>query len=104
MYTIMQGESLRIPATVEDKSAVSNLIVQIKKSVSGSIPGSSAPVISNMTVSDYSDSEITDGYLFSLLNTTVLTPGLYYINYSYSIGGGTALGVPIKLAVNKGVI
>lgn len=50
MYTIMQGESLQIPATVTDKSSISGLTVTIKKSKNVEIPSQSSPVVATMTI------------------------------------------------------
>lgn len=104
MYTIMQGESLQIPATVTDKPSISDLVVTIKKSKNGEIPSQSSPVVATMTVTDYTGAGVTNGYLFSLINTSALVPGMYFINYKYSIDGIFNMGVPVKLQVYPGVV
>lgn len=105
MYVIFQGESLLIPATVTGtKSLIQNLQVQIKSSKRGEVPPESDPVKATMTVEDYSSPEVTNGYLFRLTNSSVLTPGIYYVNYEYTIDGMTFKGVPKKITVRESVI
>lgn len=105
MYVIFQGESLLIPATVTgSKSAITQLAVQIKKSKRGEVPLESDAVVANLTYENYTSPEVTDGYLFKLVNTTVLTPGIYYVNYEYVIDGMTFKGVPKRVTVKESVI
>jgi hypothetical protein len=105
VYTIFQGESLLIPATVTgSKAAITQLAVQIKRSKRGEVPLESEPVIATLTSENYTSPEVTDGYLFKLVNTTALTPGIYYVNYEYVIDGMTFKGVPKKVTVKESVI
>ncbi len=105
MYTIFQGESLLIPATVTgNKSAITQLAIQIKRSKRGEVPLESEAVIATLTYENYTSPEVTDGYLFKLVNTTALTPGIYYVNYEYVIDGMTFKGVPKKITVKESVI
>jgi hypothetical protein len=105
MYTILQGESLLIPATVVgDKNAITGIECELKASERGEIPPSSAAVVATLSVEDYTGSGIINGYLFSLINTTALTPGIYYVNYSYLVGTVVAKGNPKKVIVKAGVI
>lgn len=105
MYVIFQGESLLIPATVEGtKSFIENLQVQIKSSKRGEVPAESAPVVATMIVEDYTSAEVEEGYLFKLVNTSALVPGIYYVNYEYTIDGMTFKGVPKKITVRESVI
>lgn len=105
MYVIFQGESLLIPATVDGtKSLIQNLAVQIKSSKRGEVPLETAPVVATMTVENYTSPEVTDGYLFRLTNSSALVPGIYYVNYEYTIDGMTFKGVPKKITVRESVI
>lgn len=105
MYVIFQGESLLIPATVTgSKSAITELAIQIKKSKRGEVPLESDPVIANLTYEDYTSPEVTNGYLFKLVNTSALAPGIYYVNYEYVIDGMTFKGVPKRVTVKESVI
>lgn len=105
MYVIFQGESLLIPATVTgNKAAITELAVQIKRSKRGEVPLESDPVIASLTYEDYNSPEVTNGYLFKLVNTTALTPGIYYVNYEYVINGMTFKGVPKRVTVKESVI
>lgn len=105
MYIIFQGESLLIPATVQgDKSLIQNLTAQIKSSKRGEVPLESDPSLGSFAVSDYTSPEVTNGYLFTLQNTSSLTPGIYYVNYEYTIGGNTFKGVPKKVTIKESVI
>jgi hypothetical protein len=105
VYTIFQGESLLIPATVTgNKSAITQLAIQIKRSKRGEVPLESEAVIATLTYENYTSPEVTDGYLFKLVNTTALTPGIYYVNYEYVIDGMTFKGVPKKITVKESVI
>jgi hypothetical protein len=105
MYTIFQGESLLIPAVVVgDKTQITNLTVSIKASVRGEIPLQSAATKATMTVENYTSTEVTNGYLFKLVDSSVLTPGTYYVNYSYTISGMIFKGTPKKIVVKESVI
>lgn len=105
MYVIFQGESLLIPATVQgSKALIQNLVVQIKSSKRGEVPLESDPTLGTFTVSDYTSPEVTDGYLFTLQNTNSLNPGIYYVNYEYTIGGNVFKGVPKKVTIKESVI
>lgn len=105
MYVIFQGESLLIPATVTGtKSLIENLTCQIKKSARGEVPTESDPVVATLTVEEYDSPEVTDGYLFKLTNSSVLVPGIYFVNYEYTIGGMTFKGVPKRVTVKESVI
>lgn len=105
MYVIFQGESLLIPATVQgEKSLIQNLTAQIKSSKRGEVPLETDPVLGTFTVADYTSPEVTNGYLFTLQNTTGLAPGIYYVNYEYAIGGNTFKGVPKKVTIKESVI
>ena len=104
MYVIFQGESLLIPVTVTgSKQLISNLSVVIKSSKRGEIPSEADPVLATLEVDDYTSAEVTNGYLFSLTNTT-LAPGIYYVNYEYRIGTDTFKGVPKRVTVKESVI
>lgn len=51
----MQGESLRIPATVfGSKALITGISAEIKKSSRGEVPAESAPVVASLAVSDFS--------------------------------------------------
>ena len=105
MYVIFQGESLLIPATVQGtKALISNLTAVIKSSKRGEVPSEADPVVATLTVEDYSSPEVTNGYLFSLLNTSVLAPGIYYVNYEYTVDNTIAKGVPKRVTVKESVI
>ena len=105
MYVIFQGESLLIPATVTgNKAAITQLVVQIKSSKRGEVPLESAPVIATLTSEDYTSPEVTNGYLFKLVNTSALAVGIYYVNYEYVIDGMTFKGVPKRVTVKESVI
>jgi hypothetical protein len=105
MYVIFQGESLLIPATVTgSKQLINNLAVVIKRSNRGEVPLESEPVAGTFTVAPYTSPEVTDGYLFTLANTSALTPGIYYVNYEYTISGNTFKGVPKRVTVKESVI
>lgn len=105
MIVLMQGESLLLPATVTgSKSQIQNLTVELKRSTRGEIPAESAPTVATLTVADYTADEITNGYLFSLLNTDSLSLGIYYVNYSYQIGNKIFKGSPLRVVVKESVI
>lgn len=107
MYVIFQGESLLIPATVQgDKEAIEDLIVELKEAKpGGGVPDTDDPVVGILTIEDYDSPEVTDGYLFSLLDTSELAPGTYFVNYSYSVGDEVFdLGIPKKVIVKEGVV
>lgn len=105
MYVIFQGESLLIPATVTgNKAAITNLVVQIKSSKRGEVPLESAAVIATLTFENYTSPEVTNGYLFKLVNTSALAVGIYYVNYEYVIDGMTFKGVPKRVTVKESVI
>lgn len=105
MYVIFQGESLLIPATVTgSKSLISGLAVQLKKSKRGEVPLESDPVAATLTFENYTSPEVTDGYLFKLVDTNSLQPGIYYVNYEYVIDGMTFKGVPKRVTIKESVI
>ena len=105
MYVIFQGESLLIPATVTgSKSAITQLAVEIKRSKRGEVPLETDAVVGTLAYEDYTSPEVTDGYLFKLVNTAALTPGIYYVNYEYVIDGMTFKGVPKRVTVKESVI
>lgn len=105
MIVLIEGESLRVPATVTgDKDLITSIEAVIKKSLRGEVPTDDKPVVATLTVTDYNSAEISDGYMFTLTNTSVLTPGIYYINYKYMISGLTYKGDPLKVVVKEGVI
>lgn len=105
MYTIFQGESLLIPATVVgSKSLITALTAKIKHSKRGEVPLEADTVVATMSVEDYNSPEVTDGYLFKLVNSSPLNPGIYYVNYEYVIDGMTFKGVPKKIVVKESVI
>lgn len=105
MIVIIKGESLRIPATVVgNKDLIGSIEAVIKKSNRGEIPLDTSPVVATLTVSDYDSEEITDGYMFSLINTSALTVGTYYVNYKFVVAGVTYKGDPMKVVVKEGVI
>lgn len=104
MYTIFQGESILIPAVVTgSKNLITDLAVVIKASARGEVPAEGATVAATLTVENYTSSEVTDGYLFSLTNNT-LAPGIYFVNYEYKISGRTFKGVPKKITIKESVI
>lgn len=105
MYIIFQGESLLIPATVEgSKSLISNITAVIKSSKRGEVPLESAPTVATLTVTNYTSPEVTNGYLFSLINSSALTPGIYYVNFKYIVGGNIQKGEPKRITVKESVI
>jgi hypothetical protein len=100
----MEGESLKIPATVTGlKSLISNLTVEIKRSLRGEVPTDDKPIAATLTVQDYTSPEITNGYLFTLSNNT-LPVGIYYVNYRYQAGGFTYKGEPLKVLIKESVL
>jgi hypothetical protein len=105
MITIVQGESLQIPATVTGtKSSITNLVVKLKKSTRGEIPSESAATAATLTVEDFTNDVITNGYLFSLTNTSSLSLGIYYVNYQYEIVGKKYKGNPMKVLIKESVV
>ena len=105
MYVIYQGESLLIPAVVTgSKSAISGLTAVIKGSKRGEVPLESDPVLATFSVADYSSAEVTNGYLFTLANTSTLDPGVYYVNFEYSVSSLTFKGVPLKVTIKESVV
>ena len=105
MYVIFQGESLLIPATVTgDKTAITQLVVQMKSSKRGEVPLESATVAATLTSENYTSPEVTNGYLFKLVNTSTLPIGIYYVNYEYVIDGMTFKGVPKRVTIKESVI
>lgn len=105
MFILQKGESLVIPATVTgDKTAITNLVVKIKFSARGEIPADSAASVATLSVEDYTSSEITNGYLFKLVNTSALVVGTYYVNYVYNIGALSFKGSPYKVVVRDSVL
>lgn len=105
MYVIFQGESLLIPATVAgSKELISNLTVVMKSSKRGEVPLESDPVDATLTVEDYTSPEVTNGYLFSLSDSSNLSPGIYYVNYEYIIGDNVFKGVPKRVTIKESVI
>lgn len=105
MYTIFQGESLLIPATVTgSKSLINNLLVEIKSSKRGEVPLESDPTIATLSVENYTSPEVSNGYLFKLVNTSALVPGIYFVNYEYTIDGMKFKGIPKKVVVKESVI
>lgn len=105
MYVIFEGESILIPATVTGtKSLISNVQAQIKASKRGEVPQDTDPVVATMTVEDYTSPEVTNGYLFKLVNSSALTPGLYYVNFKYQVGGNTMKGEPKQITVKPSVL
>lgn len=101
MYVIYEGESLLIPATVTgDKDLISSLSCVIKAAKKGGgIPADTDTALGTFSVDDYTSSEVTDGYLFTLINTSALTPGIYWVNYRYNIGSQIFKGTPKKVTV-----
>lgn len=105
MHIIFQGESLLIPASVAgDKTMITGLTAAIKASKRGEVPKESDPVVSLLSVEDYVSAEVGDGYLFSLIDTTVLTPGIYYVNHEFVSAGYTVKGEPYKVVVKESVV
>jgi hypothetical protein len=105
MYVIFEGESILIPATVAGtKELISNLVVQIKSSKRGEIPADTDPVVATMTVEDYTSAEVTNGYLFRLVNSSALTPGIYFVNFKYQVDGTTQKGEPKQITVKNSVV
>jgi hypothetical protein len=105
MYVIFEGESILIPATVTGtKSLISNLQVQIKSSKRGEVPQDTDPVVATMTVEDYNSPEVTNGYLFKLVNSSALTPGLYYVNFRYEVSGNIMKGEPKQITIKASVL
>jgi hypothetical protein len=105
MYVIFEGESILIPATVAgSKQLISNLEVKIKASKRGEVPADTDPTVATMTVEDYTSPEVTNGYLFKLLNSSALTPGIYFVNFKYLVGGVIQKGEPKQLVVKQSVL
>ena len=105
MLTIFQGESIQLPATVTGtKSNISNLVVKLKRSTRGEVPPESAATVATLTSEDFTNDVITDGYLFSLVNTSSLSVGTYYVNYEYQILGKKYKGTPMKIIVKESVV
>jgi hypothetical protein len=105
MYVIFEGESILIPATVAgSKELISNLEVKIKSSKRGEVPADTDPTVATMTVEDYTSPEVTNGYLFKLVNSSALTPGIYYVNFKYQVQGNTQKGEPKQIMVKQSVL
>ena len=105
MYVIFENESLLIPAVVQGtKALISNVVVEIKLSKRGEVPRDADPVVATMTVEDYTSPEVTNGYLFSLVNTSALVPGIYYVNFKYQVQGNTFKGEPKRITVKESVV
>lgn len=101
MYVIYEGESLLIPATVTGaKNLISNVSCVIKAAKKGGgIPADTDTVLGTFSVDDYTSSEVTDGYLFTLINTSTMSPGVYWVNYRYNIGSQVFKGVPKRVTI-----
>lgn len=105
MYVIYQGESLVIPAVVSGtKSLISGVTAVIKGSKRGEVPVESDPVLATFSVEDYTSPEVTDGYLFRLANTNSLDPGVYFVNFEYTVASLTQKGTPKKVVIKESVI
>lgn len=105
MIVISEGESLRVPATVVGaKNLIQGLEAQIKKSLRGEVPSEDTAVASVLLVSDYTSDEITDGYIFTLTDTSSLGRGTYYINFKFVVDGYTYKGDPLKVLIKEGVL
>lgn len=105
MYVIYQGESLVIPAVVTGtKTLITSVTAVIKSSKRGEVPNESDPVDATFSVEDYDSPEVTDGYLFTLSNTSALAPGIYFVNFEYVVGGLTFKGIPKKVTIKESVI
>lgn len=105
MYVIYQGESLVIPAVVTGtKSLISGVTVVIKGSKRGEVPTDTDPVLGTFSVADYTSAEVTDGYLFTLSDTSSLDPGIYYINFEYTVSGLSFKGIPQRVTIKESVI
>jgi len=105
MYVIFEGESILIPATVTGtKGLISNLVVQIKSSKRGEVPQDTDAVVATMTVEDYTSPEVTNGYLFKLVNSSALSPGIYFVNFKYVVNGNTLKGEPKQITVKPSVL
>jgi hypothetical protein len=105
MYVIYQGESLVIPAVVTGtKSLISGVTAVIKSSKRGEVPLETDTVKGTFSVSDYTSPEVTQGYLFTLSNTSTLAPGIYYINFEYIVEGLTFKGIPQKVTIKESVV
>ncbi len=105
MIVLIEGQSLRIPATVTgNKALISGLQAQIKKSLRGEVPTDDKPVVASLTVSDYTSDQITNGYMFTLVNTSALVPGIYYVNFKYTVDELTYKGDPLRVVVKEGVL
>jgi hypothetical protein len=105
MYVIFEGESLLIPAVVQgDKSLIENIEIEIKGSKRGEVPKENATTLATMIVEDYDSPEVTDGYLFSLVDSSALVAGIYYVNFKYEVQGKTFKGEPKKIVVKESVV
>lgn len=105
MIVLSEGESLRIPATVVgNKSLISDLTAQIKKSLRGEVPSEDTAIAATLAVSDYTSDEITDGYIFTLTDTNSLSRGTYYVNFKFVVDGYTYKGEPLKVLIKEGVL
>lgn len=105
MYVIYQGESLVIPAVVTGtKSLISGVTAVIKGSKRGEVPLEADPVLATFSVENYTSPEVTDGYLFTLANTSALDPGVYYVNFEYTVSGLGFKGIPKKITIKESVI
>ena len=105
MYVIYQGESLVIPAVVTGtKGLISGVTAVIKSSQRGEVPLESQAVLGTFTVADYTSPEVTQGYLFTLSNTNSLPPGVYYVNFEYTVSGLSFKGIPKKVTIKESVV
>jgi hypothetical protein len=105
MYVIFEGESILIPATVTGaKELIEDIEVEIKASKRGEVPAESDPVVATMEVEDYDSPEVTNGYLFSLLDSSDLKPGIYFVNFKYTVSGVIQKGEPKQITIKNSVL
>lgn len=105
MYVIYQGESIVIPAVVSGtKSLISGVTAVIKSSKRGEVPLESDPILATFSVADYTSPEVTNGYLFTLANTNSLQPGVYFVNFEYTVASLVQKGTPKKVVIKESVI
>lgn len=105
MITLIKGESLRVPATVDgDRNLITSIEAVIKKSARGEVPLDTAAVVAAVSVVEFDSVQVPDGYMFTLVNTSALLTGIYYLNYKYIVGGLTYKGDPMKIVVKESVL
>ena len=105
MITLIKGESLRVPATVDgNRASITSIQATMKKSMRGEVPLDTDSVAAAVTVAEFNSAEIPDGYMFTIVDTSALLTGIYDLNYQYTVAGLTYKGDPMKIVIKESVI